>query len=55
MNKRFRALNDPIRRSILEYLREKDLTAGEIATRINHRPSSGNSAQKYFQAQCLAF
>ncbi len=35
MNQLFKALNDPIRRSILEYLREKDLTAGEIADRIN--------------------
>ncbi len=31
MDKLFKALNDPIRRRILEYLREKDLTAGEIA------------------------
>lgn len=27
----FKALNDPTRRAILELLREKDLTAGEIA------------------------
>ncbi|MGB3547255.1 MAG: autorepressor SdpR family transcription factor [Saprospiraceae bacterium] len=27
----FKALNDPTRRSILHLLREKDLTAGEIA------------------------
>lgn len=31
MNKLFKALNDPIRRDILKHLREKDLTAGEIA------------------------
>ena len=31
MNKLFKALNDPTRRRILEMLREKDLTAGEIA------------------------
>lgn len=31
MNHLFKALNDPIRRDILKYLREKDLTAGEIA------------------------
>lgn len=31
MNTLFKALNDPIRRDILKYLREKDLTAGEIA------------------------
>ncbi|MDX5347158.1 MAG: autorepressor SdpR family transcription factor [Hymenobacteraceae bacterium] len=31
MNKLFKALDDPTRRRILELLREKDLTAGEIA------------------------
>jgi ArsR family transcriptional regulator, arsenate/arsenite/antimonite-responsive transcriptional repressor len=31
MNTVFRALDDPTRRKILEMLREKDLTAGEIA------------------------
>lgn len=31
MNKLFKALNDPTRRRILEMLREKDLTAGDIA------------------------
>ncbi|WP_118950592.1 autorepressor SdpR family transcription factor [Taibaiella helva] len=31
MNSLFKALNDPIRRDILKHLREKDLTAGEIA------------------------
>ncbi|WP_118973549.1 autorepressor SdpR family transcription factor [Taibaiella koreensis] len=31
MNSLFKALNDPIRRDILKYLRERDLTAGEIA------------------------
>ncbi|MEZ4775496.1 MAG: autorepressor SdpR family transcription factor [Bacteroidia bacterium] len=31
MNELFKALNDPTRRKILEMLREKDLTAGEIA------------------------
>ena len=31
MNLLFKALNDPTRRAILEMLREKDLTAGEIA------------------------
>jgi ArsR family transcriptional regulator len=35
MNKLFRALNDQTRRDILEYLREGDMTAGEIADRIN--------------------
>jgi len=31
LNNLFKALNDPIRREILKHLREKDLTAGEIA------------------------
>ncbi len=31
MNKVFKALNDDTRREILRLLREKDLTAGEIA------------------------
>ena len=31
MNKLFKALNDPTRRSILDMLKEDDLTAGEIA------------------------
>src|SRR5215510_336306 len=30
MNNVFKALNDPTRRQILELLREKDMTAGEI-------------------------
>lgn len=35
MNSIFKALNDPTRREILELLKEKDLTAGEIADRFN--------------------
>ncbi|TAN36176.1 MAG: ArsR family transcriptional regulator [Verrucomicrobia bacterium] len=31
MDKLFKALNDPTRRAILEQLRAKDMTAGEIA------------------------
>ena len=31
LNALFKALNDPTRREILELLKEKDLTAGEIA------------------------
>lgn len=31
MNLLFKALNDPTRRAILELLKDKDLTAGEIA------------------------
>jgi DNA-binding transcriptional ArsR family regulator len=35
MNLLFKALNDPTRREILELLKEKDLTAGEIADRFH--------------------
>ncbi|MGN6619015.1 MAG: autorepressor SdpR family transcription factor [Ilyomonas sp.] len=35
MNILFKALNDQTRRDILELLREKDLTAGEIADQFN--------------------
>ncbi|MBS4535327.1 winged helix-turn-helix transcriptional regulator [Clostridium sp. D2Q-14] len=31
MNKVFKALSDPTRRKIIEYLKERDMTAGEIA------------------------
>lgn len=35
MNSLFKALNDDTRRKILELLKEKDLTAGEIAEAFN--------------------
>jgi DNA-binding transcriptional ArsR family regulator len=35
VNAVFKALNDPTRRSILELLKEKDLTAGEIVERFH--------------------
>lgn len=34
MNALFKALNDPTRRQILELLKEKDMTAGDIADRF---------------------
>lgn len=34
MNSLFKALNDPTRRQMLDLLRERDLTAGEIADRF---------------------
>ena len=34
MNNVFKALNDPTRREILELLREKDMTAGEIVDKF---------------------
>jgi ArsR family transcriptional regulator len=40
LNSLFKALNDPTRREILELLKDKDLTAGEIADQFNiSRPS----------------
>ena len=35
MNALFKALNDPTRREILEMLKEKDMTAGDIADRFS--------------------
>ena len=35
MNLIFKALNDPTRRAILELLKNKDLTAGEIADKFH--------------------
>jgi DNA-binding transcriptional ArsR family regulator len=35
VNLLFKALNDPTRREILELLKEKDLTAGEIADKFD--------------------
>lgn len=35
MNNTFKALSDPTRRLILELLKEKDLTAGEISEHFN--------------------
>lgn len=35
MNNLFKALNDPTRREILELLKTKDMTAGEIADQFN--------------------
>ncbi|HMI60960.1 MAG TPA: autorepressor SdpR family transcription factor [Puia sp.] len=35
MNNLFKALNDPTRRAILEMLRDKDMTAGDIAGRFD--------------------
>ncbi|MEN8250748.1 MAG: autorepressor SdpR family transcription factor [Bacteroidota bacterium] len=35
MNRVFKALNDPIRREILDLLKETDMNAGEIADNFN--------------------
>ena len=34
MNSVFKALNDPTRRQILEFLQQRDMTAGEIAEKF---------------------
>lgn len=40
MNILFKALNDPTRREILELLKDKDMSAGDIAAQFNiSRPS----------------
>ena len=35
MNDIFKALSDPTRREILEYLKKKEMTAGDIAEKFN--------------------
>lgn len=35
MNRIFKALNDPIRREILNLLKEQDMNAGDIASHFN--------------------
>ena len=45
MNTVYRALSDPTRRQILKLLREKDLTAGEIA---EHFTMTKPSLSKHF-------
>ncbi|MFZ1581808.1 MAG: autorepressor SdpR family transcription factor, partial [Saprospiraceae bacterium] len=35
MNALFKALNDPIRRDILDLLKDKDMSAGDIAEHFN--------------------
>ncbi|MFY7889537.1 MAG: autorepressor SdpR family transcription factor [Spirosomataceae bacterium] len=35
MNDVFKAMNDPVRREILNLLREQDMTAGDIASRFD--------------------
>lgn len=51
MNKLFKALNDPTRREILDLLKEKDLTAGEIADSFEiSKPSISHHLDQLKQA-----
>lgn len=51
MNRVFKALNDPIRREILELLKEKDMNAGEIADNFNiSKPSISHHLDSLKQA-----
>jgi ArsR family transcriptional regulator, arsenate/arsenite/antimonite-responsive transcriptional repressor len=54
MNIVFKALNDPTRRQILEILKEKDLSAGEIADRFNMtKPSISHHLDLLRQAKLV--
>jgi ArsR family transcriptional regulator len=55
LNLLFKALNDQTRREILEYLKEKDLTAGEIADKFNiSKPSISHHLDLLRQAGLVA-
>lgn len=54
MNHLFKALNDPTRRSILELLKKKDMTAGEIADQFNiSKPSISHHLDLLKQADLV--
>jgi ArsR family transcriptional regulator len=54
MNALFKALDDPTRREIIEMLRGKDMTAGEIADRFNiSKPSISYHLQLLQQADLV--
>ncbi|HLK30210.1 MAG TPA: autorepressor SdpR family transcription factor [Puia sp.] len=54
MNSFFKALNDPTRREILELLRVKDMTAGEIADQFNiSKPSISHHLDLLKQAKLV--
>jgi len=55
LNTTFKALNDPTRRRILELLREKNLTAGEIADHFEMtKPSISNHLNLLKQADLVS-
>ncbi|MFE3890638.1 autorepressor SdpR family transcription factor [Priestia sp. YIM B13446] len=54
MNETFKALADPTRRKILELLKERDLTAGEISEYFNMtKPSISNHLKILKQADLV--
>ncbi|MEN6453209.1 MAG: autorepressor SdpR family transcription factor [Prolixibacteraceae bacterium] len=54
MNRVFKALNDPIRREILELLKERDMNAGEIAEHFNiTKPSISHHLDALKQADLV--
>ncbi len=54
MNRVFKALNDPIRREILELLKERDMNAGEIADHFNiTKPSISHHLDALKQADLV--
>lgn len=54
MNALFKALNDPTRREILNLLKEKELTAGEIADHFDiSRPSISHHLDLLKQADLV--
>lgn len=54
MNTLFKALDDPTRRRIIEMLRERDMTAGEIADAFNiSKPSISHHLDLLKQAKIV--
>lgn len=54
MNKVFQALNDETRREIIDLLKKKDLTAGEIADHFDiSKPSISHHLDKLKQADLV--
>lgn len=54
MNALFKALNDPTRRKILEMLKRKEMTAGEIADRFDiSKPSISHHLDLLKQANLV--
>lgn len=54
MNDTFKALSDPTRRQIIQLLKERDMTAGEIADRFSiSKPSISHHLNVLKQARLL--